>query len=192
MTTCPLCRRRSAKRACPAKQQDICAVCCATKRLIEIQCPADCRYLGRAQSHPAASVKRQQDQDIAALLSTMGRLSERQLQLLFLLVSVLVRHKPDGFSTLSDADIAEAAGAMAATMETASRGVIYEQTPASPAAAGLGRELKALLDEVGRGGGSRFEREAAEVLRGIERGARHDTPAIGERPRAPTPPSSAV
>ena len=117
---------------------------------------------------------------MAALLSTMGRLTERQLQLFFLLATVLVRHKPDGFSPPADADVAEAAGALAATLETASRGVIYEQQPASPAAAALGRDLKALLDEVGRGGGSRFEREAAEVLRGIERGARHDTPAIGD------------
>ena len=36
--------------------------------------------------------------------------------------------------------------------------------------------------EVGRqGGGPRFEREAAEVLRGIERGARHE--AAGDRRR---------
>jgi hypothetical protein len=184
MSTCPLCQRRSSKRACPARLHDICAVCCATKRLVEIHCPEDCRYLDNARHHPAAVVKRQQDHDLSMLLSTMGRLSEVQLQLFFLLSSVLVRHTPDGFSALADADVADAAGSLASTLETASRGVIYEHAPASAVGAGLRRELKALLDEVGRGGGSRFERDAAEVLRGIERGARHDAPGIGGDPAA--------
>jgi hypothetical protein len=179
MATCPLCQRRSTKRACPALQRDICAVCCATKRVVEIDCPKDCRYLDNGRHHPAAAVKRQMDVDMATLLSTMGRLSEFQLQLFFLLANVLVRHTPDGFSPLADADIADAAGSLASTLETAARGVIYEHAPAAPAATGLRRDLKTLLDEVGRGGGSRFDRDAAEVLRGIERGARHDTPAIG-------------
>lgn len=182
MVACPLCQRRPAKRACPALGRDICPVCCATKRIVEIQCPDDCRYLGRAQQHPAAAVKRQQDLDLATLMSTMGRLTEVQLQLFFLLSGVLVRHTPEGFSSLSDADVAEAAGTLASTLETASRGVIYEHAPSSAAAAAVRRELKALLDEVGRGGGSRFERDAAEVLRGIERGARHDAPGIGTDP----------
>jgi hypothetical protein len=184
MRTCPECQRRPSKRACPALGHEICPVCCATKRLVEIRCPSDCRYLGNAQQHPAAVVKRQQDRDMAMLLSTMGRLTERQLQLLFLLANVLVRHKPDGFSPLADADVADATGTLAATLETASRGLIYEPRPASVNAARLGSELKAMLDELGRGGGSRFEREAAEVLRGIERGARHDSPALGSEPTA--------
>ena len=184
MPICPLCRRRPARRECQALQQRICPVCCATKRQIEVRCPPDCRHLENAQLHPPAAVKRQHDRDVAALLSTMGRPAERQLQLFFLVASALARHKPDAFSTLSDVDIVSAAGALATTLETASRGVIYEQQPASAAAAALGREVKALLDEVGRGGGSRFEREAAEVLRGIERGARHESPLIGDGPTA--------
>lgn len=134
--------------------------------------------------HPPAAVKRQHDRDLATLLSTMGRPSELQLQLFFLLASVVARHEPEGLNGLNDADIAASTGALAATLETASRGLIYEQQPASAAAAALGRELRALLDEVGKGGGSRFEREAAEVLRGIERGARHESPLIGAEPTA--------
>ena len=44
---CPLCGERKAKRACPALNRHICAVCCGTKRLVEINCPADCVYLRR-------------------------------------------------------------------------------------------------------------------------------------------------
>lgn len=177
--TCPLCARRKARRFCPAKGVDICPVCCGTKRLVEIHCPSDCPYLQSAERHPAAVVKRQQEHDLATLLATMGRLSERQLQLFFLAQSFIARFTPTGIARLIDADVAEAAGALAATYETSSRGVIFEHSTASVVADGLRRELQAWLAEVGRGGGSRFEREMAEVLRAIERGARHTTPGLG-------------
>ena len=51
--SCPLCHTRKPRRACPALNQTICAVCCGTKRLIEIQCPDDCVYLTSAREHPA-------------------------------------------------------------------------------------------------------------------------------------------
>jgi hypothetical protein len=178
--TCPLCEQRNTKRACPALGKDICAVCCGTKRLVEIACPPDCRYLEAAQRHPAAAVKRQQEHDLVTLMTALGRISERQLQLFFLIQSFVAKFKPDGFLRVHDSDVADAAGALAASLETAGRGVLYEHQASSVVAESLRRELKSFLDEIGRGGGSRFEREAAEVLRGIERGARHQTPGLGE------------
>jgi hypothetical protein len=179
---CPLCRQRKAKRACPAVGQDICAVCCGTKRVVEISCPATCVYLEHAHRHPAAAVKRQQEADLTVLMAALGRVSEPQLQLFFLMHSTMLRFKPEGFSHLTDADVAEAVGALAASFETAGRGVLYEHQSASVVAESLRRELKTLLEQVGRGGGSRFEREAAQVLRGIERGARHETLGAGAGP----------
>jgi hypothetical protein len=183
---CPLCRQRKAKRACPAVGQDICAVCCGTKRIVEIACPATCIYLEHAHRHPAASVKRQQESDLTVLMAALGRVSEPQLQLFFLIqTSILKFHasvRSQGMATMTDADVAEAAGAVAATFETAARGVVYEHHAQSMTAEGLRRELTTVLGEVGRGGGSRFEREAAEVLRGIERGAAHETLPPGAGP----------
>jgi hypothetical protein len=78
--------------------------------------------------------------------------------------------------------VAEAAGALATSFETASRGVLFEQQSSSPAAEALRRELKAFLTKIASeagGAASRFEREAAAVLRGIERGARHEVEGIG-------------
>src|SRR4029079_6022625 len=49
---CPLCGVRRARRGCPALGKQICAVCCGTKRLVEIQCPSDCAYLATAREHP--------------------------------------------------------------------------------------------------------------------------------------------
>jgi len=67
--TCPLCQKRPIKRACPALQQEICATCCATKRIVEISCPDDCRYLESGQKYPAAVVKRQIDKAVTALMA---------------------------------------------------------------------------------------------------------------------------
>jgi hypothetical protein len=128
-------------------------------------------------------VKRQQEADLLVLMTALGRVSEPQLQLFFLLQSTILRFKPDTFTAVSDADVADAAGAIAASLETAGRGVVYEHQTTTPIAGALRRELKAVLDKIGQSGGSRFEREAAEVLRGIERGARHDTLGPGAGPR---------
>lgn len=182
--TCPLCRTRRAKRSCPGVGQQICAVCCGTKRIVEIACPPTCVYLATAQRHPAAAVKRQQEHDVAVLLAALGQLSEAQLQIFFVIQTFIARFQPEGL-TLVDADVAAAAGALATSFETASRGVLYEQQSTSPAAEALRRELKAFLGKLASesgANGSRFEREVAVVLRGIERGARHDAPGVGAGP----------
>jgi hypothetical protein len=176
--SCPLCRARKAKRSCPGVGEQICTVCCGTKRLVEIACPPTCIYLETAQRHPAALVKRQQERDVATLMGALGPLSEPQLQLFFAIHTFIARLKLPGM-TLSDADLGEAAGALAGTFETAGRGVLYDQPAPSPGGEALRRELKSMLAKIGGEAGSRFEREAALVLRGIERGARHEAEGIG-------------
>jgi hypothetical protein len=118
-------------------------------------------------------VKRQIDADLVRLMSTVGRLSEQQLQLFFLLQSMMLAHKPDGLVSLQDDDVALAAGAIASSLESASKGVIFEESTSSIVAEGLRRALKPVVAELTKGGGSRAEREVAHVLRAIERGARH-------------------
>lgn len=179
--TCPLCGQRKSRRACPALGQQICAVCCGTKRLVEIACPADCAYLGAAEKHPAAAVRRRQEQDIGLLMSALGRLSQGQLQLYFVVQAFILRFVPEGtLARLVDADVAEAAGALASTLETAERGVVYEHRCASAVAEELRRALRGFFSEVGKGSGSRFDREVAVVLRGIERGASHQIDGLGD------------
>lgn len=175
---CRLCNKRPAKRSCPALSEQICTVCCATKRLVEITCTEDCRYLEAAQRHPAAVVKRQLDADVTVLMRTIGQLSEQQLQLFFLLQSMVLSYKPEGLARLVDADVALAAGALAKSLETASKGVIFDESTGSLVAEGVRRALKPVIEEVTKGGGSRAEREVAIVLRGMERGAKHDGNAI--------------
>jgi hypothetical protein len=170
--SCPLCHSRKPRRACPALHQTICPVCCGTKRLTEIQCPDDCVYLTSAREHPAAVVRRQQEHDVAILLPTLQGLSERQHQLFFLFQSLIARHTPEGFARLIDDDVAEAAAAVAATLETAARGVIYDHAAPSLPSQRLAGEMKTMLADMQKQGVRFYEREAASVLRAIEKGAR--------------------
>lgn len=170
--TCPSCGQRKGRRQCPALGQSICAVCCGTKRLIEIQCPDTCGYLVAAREHPAAVVRRQQERDVAALLPSISHMTERQYQLFFFFQTAIARHKPEGFSRLIDEDVAQAAGAVAATIETAARGVLYEHTPGSATAQRLAREMTAMLAEMRTQGAKVYDGEVAIALRAIERGVR--------------------
>lgn len=172
--SCPLCGTRRARRGCPAVGQQICAVCCGTKRLLEIQCPADCPYLATAREHPPAAAIRRERHDVDVLLPHLRDLSERQSELFFLLSAFLIRYEPPEFQTLGDDDVADAAAALAGTFETAARGVIYEHRPASLPAERLVTAMKTVVSEAIPRGGSASERDAAVVLRRIEQAARAD------------------
>jgi hypothetical protein len=174
-TSCPLCRTRKAKRACPGVGYDICPVCCGTKRLVEIACPADCPYLATARTHPAAVVQRRQDRDLGFLLPRLRDLSEPQYRLFLLLQGIILQHTRQADPMPVDVDVADAAATAAATLETASRGIIYEhQAPTIPAQR-LAAEIGKAIAEVARQAGadaSRLERDTATVLRRLEGVAR--------------------
>jgi hypothetical protein len=170
--TCPLCERRKARRDCPALGRSICSVCCGTKRLVEINCPDTCVHLSAARANPAAAVRRQNEADLTRLLPTIQGLTERQHQLFFLLQTVIARHQPDGFARLADVDVAEAAAAVAATLETAAKGVIYEHPAASTVAQKLAGDLTGLVESIRQEGAAVYDREVAITLRAVEQGAR--------------------
>ena len=169
--TCLLCERRRARRACPALGQQICAVCCGTKRLVEIKCPSDCSYLKFSQSHPPAVIQRQQERDLRFLMPFLHGLSERQQKLL-LLVQLFLRGNRADEPALHDEDIAQAACALAETHETANRGIIYEHTPASLNAQRLAADLTALLEAQAKEGSRVLDGDAAVVMRRVEASAR--------------------
>ena len=170
---------------------------------MEIRCPADCGYLSASRAHPPAVVQRQQQRDFSAILPLLQGLTEPQSRLLLLLSRCIARHTPQDLQSLCDQDIAAAAGAIAATLETAGRGVIYEHHAGTRPARDLADELKAMLAEVGRApqtlsapaaddrkagetgfaepqpvNRARLDRDAAAALRRIEQGA-HPGPAAG-------------
>ncbi|MEZ5287666.1 MAG: hypothetical protein R2712_23265 [Vicinamibacterales bacterium] len=118
----------------------------------------------------------------------MGRrLSEGQLQLFFLLASIVVRYRPEGLARLTDADVAEGSAAMATTLEAASRGVIAEVAGATPLPRGLRRQLDAPSPSSARRRG-RYARDAAEVLlAGSNGGPATTRPASARAPTTISP-----
>ena len=98
--------------------------------------------------------------------------NEEQSRLLFTINVWLSRYRAGDFDRLVDEDIAQAAGALAATLETAARGVIYEHRPTSAVAERLGRDLKQALDTMTDQSGRIVQRHVPMVLRQIGQAAR--------------------
>jgi hypothetical protein len=181
---CPLCGVRKARRGCPALNQQICAVCCGTKRIVEIPCPTDCTWLASAREHPPAIAVRQQRQDLGLLVGFMRDFNRRQSQLFFLVNTFINEYRPSELQTVVDEDVADAVDALASTYETASRGVIYEHRPASLPAERLLTALKPVVAEAGQGLGSSFDRDASVVLRRVRDAVRDARAANANNPRA--------
>ena len=183
---CPLCRKRTARRRCPALDRNICAVCCGTKRLVEITCPTDCGYLKASQAHPPASVRHQQERDRGFLMATHEGLSAAQSELFWTVLTFVAGFRSDPLMKVVDEDLADGTAALAATYETAGRGVIYEHRPQSLVAQRFVTELKAFLGtlqaEADRKTASRLERDAAVVLRRLEASARNVRQTLDEGP----------
>ncbi len=181
---CPLCQSRPTRRACPALRQDICPVCCGTKRLTEIRCPESCVYLTNARVHPPATIRRQQEHDLGALVPALRVLTEPQQQLFMLSLTLADRFKGEGLDAARDVEVADAAAALAATYETATKGLIYDHRADSLPAQRLAHEMRAVFDDLGKSRPSAFAEDAAVVLRQLERRIRDVIRESGGQPRA--------
>lgn len=181
---CPLCGARKARRACPALGRKICPVCCGTKRRVEIACPADCGWLKSAQQHPPAVVQRRQERDLAFTYGALGDLSERQARLLVYLQAIVKRHAASALPPLVDREVAAAAAALASTVETTAKGILYEHQAASAPAQRLIAEFRQALDALGRAGRPAPERDVAAALRKMETLARDAASALGDGERS--------
>jgi hypothetical protein len=181
--TCSLCRTRKAKRSCPALGRTICPTCCGTKRQKEINCLPTCVYLGNAEAHPPAVVQRQRERDLPMLVQMIEGLTARQGEALSLLQARIRMHRVAAIPPLHDSDVGEAMKALASTLETAARGILYEHQAASIPAMRLQQDLRAVLAELAEHEHGRTLGPAAlaPVLRRIEtmveRAGRHFAPA---------------
>ena len=167
---CPLCQRRRARRTCPALEQNICGVCCGTKRLTEINCPPDCNYLASARAHPPAAVQRQQERDLRFLLPMLQDLTEEQRHLL-LMIQTFLQSDQLSQHVFTDDDVANAVKALADTYDTESRGIIYEHIAEFPSANRLKTEIKAFVEIKQNEGIKIRNMDMATVMRRIEKAA---------------------
>ena len=159
-------------------------MCCGTKRLTEIRCPSDCGYLVSARTHPPAVVQRQQERDARFLLPLIAGLSQKQAQLFFLVQETFQRLAQTGQLPVDDHVVRDTAQALAATYDTASKGIIYEHRASSLSAERLSRELKPLLEGQDGQGPVASERDLTEVLQRVQRAATEASSALDGGNRA--------
>ena len=134
----------------------------------EIACPPDCGYLAGASAHPPAVERKQRQRDFDFAMPMVQRLSDPAYRLLITLQDLVRRYAPTALPPLVDADVAEAARALASTLETAAKGIIFEHQAQSLPAQRLLVEWRALLTHLSRTPSTAFDREAATALRRIE------------------------
>ena len=168
MAACPLCGKGKAKRQCPALDQTICPTCCGTKRLVEIRCLPTCGWLKASRAHPHAAQQRQQEQDANLVVPLIRGLDDGGYAVLMACLPAVVTFRNEADPPPLDSDLQSAAAALAATAETAIRGVLYEHQPETPIAARLARAMSAPLTEAAEAGVPRLEASTAAAMRRVE------------------------
>lgn len=148
--------------------------------MTEIACPPDCTYLTTSKAHPAAVVRRQRERDGTALVPHLHDLTEAQYHIFLYLLPVVAEQRGVDLLTVTDDDIAEGAAAVAATHETASRGVIYEHRAPTITAQRFAAAVTERLAEPLKSAPRSLERDVALVLRRLERAARDVRKTLGE------------
>lgn len=150
--TCPLCRQRKGKRACPAKGAAICSHCCGAKRRVEIDCPPNCVYLGGGPSTSWEGRESERRRDALRVAPHLQGLTEDQARLFFLAL-VGIGGIRAARRELDDRLLAQAVSALRKTVETRTRGLLYEHAPEDLRAQGVLLDLRDLFeakDEQGR------------------------------------------
>src|SRR5579884_2255224 len=115
MSVCPLCSNRPAKRFCPATDALICAVCCGTKREIEIDCPSSCPHLKAGREYEAD--KSVTDRD---LLARAAHFDDRFFLQFAAVLDAIVQEvltERAASSWLVDVDVLEVFKSLVATMK---------------------------------------------------------------------------
>lgn len=146
---CPSCNQRKGKRPCPALGKNICAQCCGEKRVLEIPCPKDCRYLGIGIEHEWKRVftalfeslddRTQRSQLLTAL--------ETQLPLIKEIEFYLVEYSC-GVRSLKDQDVLDALVLLLENYRTESKGIIYEHHSSNPFIQSFVRALTGKIEEL--------------------------------------------
>jgi hypothetical protein len=122
---CILCELRKAKRYCPAKKMQICAVCCGEKRGVEINCPLDCPYYVEGQKYQQEKITRQRvKKEGVQSYIRRAELYNKYPEIFAKIELVLVgTFRTDG--RLRNEEVAGALELVIKTLDTEKKGVLY-------------------------------------------------------------------
>ena len=123
---CFLCNERKAKRYCPAKHRNICAVCCGEKRGIEINCPDDCRYFINGQNYQQKKITNLRiKKDGIVAYQKKAELYKKDPQLFAKIEFALVDAYNQNNRLLNE-DVVSALQIVLKTLKSESKGLLYK------------------------------------------------------------------
>jgi hypothetical protein len=143
---CPICQKRPPRRYCPAKAEDICAVCCGTEREVSIDCPADCPYLVASRQYNRERRDIDWSQIPFADTKIPSSFVPAHEKLLLAISYAVCLHARDERLTV-DSDVLASLQALAETYKTLESGIYYEKPPEFRLQRELYDKLKATIDE---------------------------------------------
>jgi len=144
---CPICEKRKPKRFCPAKGENICAICCGTYREVTIDCPADCPHLLAARRYEIEHRKPLAAQDfpfpdVQFPVDIIRRNGEALSGIGLTILSFAEQN-----SAVRDPEILAAVAALAETYRTLESGIYFERPPEAPLPRALYAHLAQSLQE---------------------------------------------
>ncbi len=143
---CPICQKRPPRRFCPAKAEDICAVCCGTEREVTIDCPSDCSYLVASRQYDRQ--RREVDWSKVPFANTKIASSfVAAHEKLLLAISYAVCLYARDERSMVDSDALASLQALAETYKTLDTGIYYEKPPEFRLQRELYDRLKATIEE---------------------------------------------
>lgn len=125
---CPICRKRKAKRFCPARAETICSQCCGTEREVTIDCPSDCSHLVESRHYDFE--RKEIDWSKAPFPDVRFRRSVagENANLIDALAYQICLYARDN-RPLVDSDVQAAVQSLAESYRTLSSGLYYENPP---------------------------------------------------------------
>ena len=146
---CPICNQRKVKRFCPARGDNICAVCCGTEREVTIDCPSDCPHLVASRKYDDGRRQIDWSKIPFADVQLSFEFAQSHALLLMTLLSSIWEYAREHRQVV-DTDAIAALQALAESYRTLSSGLYYEKPPDYLYQRELYQGLKATLEEFER------------------------------------------
>ncbi len=151
---------------------NICAVCCAQDRMVELACPESCSYLQDARRTASAREHEQRAREAAASGRRAPQVDQRSLVAMLAVDSALIDIirgvKGPAVKDLHDDEALAGIETTIKNFGTEQSGLIYEHRAPSPRVEGVTRRIRERLDEVNERlpAESRFSRE--EIIKALQ------------------------
>ena len=150
MSVCVICKKRQAKRSCPALNAKICPICCATDRMMELACPESCVHLETGRQNAAQREGHFMAQARAAAGLGRPHLHPGHLHIIGTIHKAIAEVRRSRFRDLRDSDILAALVNAHKNLETADSGLIYEHPVTSPPVRAVSEHIREELETLSK------------------------------------------